>query len=32
MLQEYAFEVGASDAANPPFAAFTLDDKKRFVR
>jgi ferredoxin len=32
MHQEYEFEVGASDDAVPPFAAFTLDDKKRFVR
>jgi formate dehydrogenase subunit beta len=32
MLQEYGFEVGASDEASPPFAAFTLDDEKRFVR
>ena len=32
MLQEYEFEVGASDEASPPFAAFTLDDNKRFVR
>ena len=32
MQQLYDFEVGASDEAQPPFAAFTLDDKKRFVR
>jgi formate dehydrogenase subunit beta len=32
MRQLYEFEVGASDEAQPPFAAFTLDDKKRFVR
>jgi ferredoxin len=32
LLQEYDFEVGASDNSRPPFAAFTLDDKKRFVR
>jgi coenzyme F420-reducing hydrogenase beta subunit len=32
MLQEYDFEVGMSEEANPPFAAFTLDDEKRFVR
>lgn len=32
MLQEYDFEVGANDNASPPFAAFTLDDRKRFVR
>jgi formate dehydrogenase subunit beta len=28
----YGFEVGASEEAQPPFAAFTLDDKQRFVR
>jgi len=32
MQQLYDFEVGASDDAVPPFAAFTLDDSKRFVR
>jgi hypothetical protein len=32
MLQEYEFEAGASDSDSPPFAAFTLDDKTRFVR
>lgn len=32
MLQEYEFEVGASDESTPPFAAFTLDDERRFVR
>ncbi len=32
MQQLYEFEVGASDDAQPPFAAFTMDDKKRFVR
>jgi hypothetical protein len=32
MQQLYDFEVGASDEAVPPFAAFTLDDSKRFVR
>jgi formate dehydrogenase subunit beta len=32
MLQEYEFEIGASDDAQPPFATFTLDDEKRFVR
>ena len=32
MVQQYGFEVGASDGAQPPFAAFTLDDKERFVR
>jgi formate dehydrogenase subunit beta len=32
MLQQYGFEIGASDDAKPPFAAFTLDDQNRFVR
>jgi coenzyme F420-reducing hydrogenase beta subunit len=32
MQQQYGFEVGASDEVQPPFAAFTLDDKDRFVR
>jgi ferredoxin len=32
IFREYEFEVGASADAAPPFAAFTLDDKKRFVR
>jgi hypothetical protein len=32
MVQQYEFEAGASDEAQPPFAAFTLDDKNRFVR
>jgi formate dehydrogenase subunit beta len=32
MFREYEFEVGASDEAQPPFATFTLDDEKRFVR
>ena len=32
MAQQYGFEVGAEDDAQPPFAAFTLDDEKRFVR
>jgi ferredoxin len=32
MQQLYEFEVGARDDATPPFAAFTLDDSKRFVR
>jgi coenzyme F420-reducing hydrogenase beta subunit len=32
MLRQYEFEVGASDDAQPPFATFTLDDEKRFVR
>jgi len=31
MWQLYGFEVGASMEAQPPFAAFTLDDKNRFV-
>ena len=31
MWQLYGFEVGASTEAQPPFAAFTLDDKNRFV-
>jgi hypothetical protein len=32
MSQQYGFEVGADAEAQPPFAAFTLDDKDRFVR
>ena len=32
MQELYDFEVGASDVAQPPFAAFSLDDKERFVR
>jgi ferredoxin len=32
MLQQYGFEAGASDEAQPPFATFTLDDQDRFVR
>jgi len=32
MGQQYGFEVGASEEEQPPFAAFTLDDKNRFVR
>jgi len=32
MLEQYDFEVGASEEAQPPFAALTLDDKERFVR
>ena len=32
MVQQYGFEVGASEEEQPPFAAFTLDDKNRFVR
>jgi ferredoxin len=31
MEELYDFEVGASDVAQPPFAAFSLDDKERFV-
>lgn len=31
MKSQYGFEVGASDDAQPPFAAFSLDDKNRFV-
>jgi len=32
MRQIYSFEVGASEEEQPPFAAFTLDDRERFVR
>jgi len=32
MKELYGFEVGANDEDQPPFAAFTLDDKQRFVR
>jgi formate dehydrogenase subunit beta len=32
MVQQYDFRAGARDGAQPPFATFTLDDKKRFVR
>jgi ferredoxin len=32
MAQQYGFEVGMSDDAKPPFAAFTLDDANQFVR
>jgi len=32
MQQLYGFEVGADEEAQPPFAAFTMDDKQRFVR
>jgi ferredoxin len=32
VLQEYDFEIGQADDASPPFAAFTMDDEKRFVR
>ena len=31
MRQQYGFEVGMDDAGQPPFAAFSLDDKDRFV-
>jgi len=31
MRQEYGFEVGMDDASQPPFAAFSLDDKDQFV-
>ncbi len=31
MKELYGFEVGASDSDQPPFAAFSLDDKNRFV-
>jgi formate dehydrogenase subunit beta len=32
MVQDYGFEAGIGDEPGPPFAAFTLDDKSRFVR
>jgi formate dehydrogenase subunit beta len=32
MAQQYGFQVGMSDDARPPFAAFTLDDANQFVR
>ena len=32
MQELYGFEVGASEDSQPPFAAFTLDDRERFVR
>ncbi len=32
MQEQYGFEVGASEDSQPPFAAFTLDDRERFVR
>jgi coenzyme F420-reducing hydrogenase beta subunit len=32
MAQQYGFEVGMTDDAKPPFAAFTLDDANQFVR
>jgi ferredoxin len=31
MRDEYQFEVGANDTDQPPFAAFSLDDRNRFV-
>lgn len=31
MRQSYGFEVGMDEKNQPPFAAFTLDDKDRFV-
>ena len=31
MRQQYGFEVGMDDTSQPPFAAFSLDDKDRFV-
>jgi len=32
MLEQYDFEVGAAEGAQPPFATFTLDDEEQFVR
>jgi formate dehydrogenase subunit beta len=32
MGSAYGFEVGANDTDQPPFAAFSLDDKNRFVK
>ncbi len=32
MKELYGFEVGASEEGQPPFAAFTLDDRQRFIR
>ncbi|MCJ7739014.1 MAG: Coenzyme F420 hydrogenase/dehydrogenase, beta subunit C-terminal domain [Anaerolineae bacterium] len=32
MWELYEFETGADEESQPPFAAFTLDDKQRFVR
>lgn len=32
MKSMYGFEVGASDTDQPPFAAFLLDDKNRFMK
>jgi len=31
MQSLYGFEVGLDDTSQPPFAAFSLDDKDRFV-
>ena len=31
MRQQYGFEAGMDDTTQPPFAAFSLDDKDRFV-
>jgi formate dehydrogenase subunit beta len=31
MQEAYGFEVGANDTDQPPFAAFSLDDRNRFV-
>jgi formate dehydrogenase subunit beta len=32
MLEQYDYEVGAGEGAQPPFATFTLDDQDQFVR
>jgi hypothetical protein len=32
MLELYEFEPGVSEDRQPPFAAFSLDDRARFVR
>jgi ferredoxin len=32
MQEQYDFDVGVSDEARPPFAAFALDDQNQFVR
>jgi formate dehydrogenase subunit beta len=32
MWEEYGFEVGENEQEQPPLAAFSLDDKQRFVR
>ena len=31
MLKLYNFEAGMDDVTQPPFAAFNMDDEKRFV-